>query len=132
MRNLEHRCLQVAVAVATLVPILAGAAGVFRPSAPGGDAAATSMDSHHRYLWGVLFAIGVAFVSTIPRIELHTARFRLLTALVVTGGVVRLGALVAGGRPTGEIVFALVMELGVTPGLMLWQSRIAASGASSA
>jgi hypothetical protein len=132
MNGLERRFLQIAVAVATLVPIVAGGAGVLRPAASGLDAAAVSMDSHHRYLWGVLFAIGVAFVSTIPRIETQTARFRLLTALVVTGGLARLGALILQGRATSEIGFALVMELGVTPGLMLWQSRIATSGAPDA
>jgi hypothetical protein len=129
-RRVERRLLQIAIAVATLVPILGGGLGAFGPSVThaGNDAAAISADSHHRYLSGLLLAIGVAFLAMAPRIERHTASFRLLAALVVTGGLVRLLALLLRGQPTGEIVFALVMELGVTPALVLWQARVARSG----
>jgi hypothetical protein len=46
--------------------------------------------SHERYLSGLLLAIGLAFWTTLSDIEGKTARFRLLTALVVIGGISRL------------------------------------------
>ncbi len=122
---MERRLLQIFVALATLVPIFGGGWGVFGPGVT--PAVAVSADSHHRYLSGLLLAIGVAFLASVPHIEQHTARFRLLAALVVTGGLARLFTLAMHGRPTGEIVFALVMELGVTPALVVWQGRVARS-----
>ena len=116
--------MQITVAVATVVPIFGGAWGAFGPSVTH-DASAVSADSHHRYLSGLLLAIGIAFLSTVPRIEQRGGRFRLLAALVVTGGLVRLQSLLADGRPTGQIVFSLGMELGVVPLLTLWQLRVA-------
>jgi hypothetical protein len=126
---LERRRLQITVAVATVVPIFGGVWGAFGPSVTH-DAAAIAADSHHRYLSGLLLAIGVAFLSTVLHIEQRTARFRLLAALVVTGGLVRLVSLISLGQPTAQIVFALTMELGVVPFLTLWQWRVATLGSS--
>ena len=124
-RPLESKLLQVAVAVAGGVPVAAGMAGaLWGPSMlepPGG----ASLDSHFRYLSGLLLAIGLGYWSTIPRIELAGARFGLLTLIVVCGGFFRaLGLLVTG--PTDPwMLGALVMELAVTPALYLWQGRVA-------
>src|SRR6202035_1913070 len=87
----ERRLLQFAVAAASLVPISAGAAGMLLgPAMTDFAAAPLSADSHYRYLSGLLLGIGVAFATTIPRIEAHTARFRLVAAIVVVGGLGRL------------------------------------------
>jgi hypothetical protein len=75
-----------------------------------------------------LFAIGLGFVSTIPRIETHGDRFRLLTGIVVVGGIGRLVSLYAIGPPSLVMTAALVMELIVTPGLAIWQFRVARTG----
>ncbi len=84
------------------------------------------LDSHFRYLSGLLLGIGLGFVCTIPRIETHGARFRLLTAIVVVGGAGRLLSLLSG--PLSPVMLAaLCMELLVTPGLALWQWRVARS-----
>lgn len=127
MGAVETRTLQTAVAMACLVPIGAGAAGILVGSrmlevvtVPSVD-----LDSHFRYLSGLLLALGIAFASTIPRIATHGASFRLLTGIVVVGGMGRLLALLAIGPPSTAMVAALVMELLVTPGLALWQRRIA-------
>ncbi len=127
MSSFEKRTLQIAVAVACLVPISAGATGVLMgPRLVGSDLlVAPDLDSHFRYLSGLLLAIGLGFVSTIPRIELRGARFRLLTGLVVVGGIGRLLSLLSIGAPSPVMVAALGMELVVTPGLALWQYRIA-------
>ncbi len=127
MNQFERRALQFAVAAACFVPISAGLAGVvLGPRLVGAFAVGSSdLDSHFRYLSGLLLAIGVAFVSTIPRIETRGNRFRLLTFIVVVGGLGRLLGVLMSGRPSPVMMAALVMELVVTPGLALWQYRVA-------
>ncbi|MGA3002383.1 MAG: DUF4345 domain-containing protein [Acetobacteraceae bacterium] len=127
---MEKRLLQIVVAVGSLVPICAGAAGmVSGPRFLGSTiAGSVDLDSHFRYLSGLLLAIGVGFVSTIPRIETHGDRFRILTGIVVIGGIGRLVSLYAIGPPSLVMLTALVMELIVTPGLAVWQYRVARSG----
>lgn len=122
----ERRLLQVAVALGGIVPFGAGLAGVLLGAGmvPDGLAAGISLDSHVRYLSGLLFAIGLAFWATIPRIEAYTPRFRLLTFIVFVGGLARLFGL-ARGVPSGGMLFGLGMELVVTPLLCLWQGRVA-------
>jgi hypothetical protein len=122
-----RRSLQIAVAFLALVPIGAGLAGVLL--GPGMVATTTSvpLDSHFRYLSGLLLAIGLGFWSTIPRLDVQGGRFRLLTALVVVGGLGRLFGILVMGLPPAPMLFGLVMELGVTPLLCLWQVRLAAS-----
>jgi uncharacterized membrane protein YfcA len=120
----EKALLQSTVGLASLVPILAGLFGVLAGAHMFGGGT-DGMDSHFRYLSGLLLGIGLAFVSTIPRIEFHRRRFRLLTAIVVTGGIGRLlGVLLTGALDT-TVLFALVMELVVTPTLCVWQNRAA-------
>ncbi len=125
--------LRVAVAVAAIVPVAAGLDGMLRGAAflGGHPAANLTLDSHLRYLSGLLLAIGFGFWSTIPRIEQQAARFRLLTAIVVLGGLGRLYGIAAEGLPPGPMLFGLAMELGVTPLLCWWQGRVAARRAQS-
>ena len=122
----ERRCLQIVVAIASLVPIGAGAAGVLLgPAMVDAGAAPAGADSHYRYLSGLLLGIGIAFATTIPDIERRSMRFRLLTGIVVIGGFGRLLSLLLRGAPDKPMLAALVMELGVTPCLALWQARVA-------
>jgi hypothetical protein len=123
---IERRALQATIAVATLIPIGAGLAGmVLGPAMVEAGSVPIGADSHFRYLSGLLLGLGIGFATTVSRIESQTARFRLLTALVVIGGLGRLWSLVALGVPDKPMLAALVMELGVTPALALWQSRVA-------
>jgi hypothetical protein len=126
-RAAERRLLQAAVALACLVQLAMGAAGVTRgPDVLSGVAAAPAdLDSHFRYLSGLLFGLGLAFASCIPAIERRGTLFRLLGLIVVAGGLARLASLAAVGLPSRGHVFGLVMELGIVPLLMIWQSRIA-------
>ena len=125
--------LRVAVAIAGIVPVAAGLAGVIRGAAMLGGipAANLTLDSHLRYLSGLLLAIGLGFWSTIPRIERQSGRFRLLTAIVVAGGLGRLYGILVEGLPPAPMLFGLAMELGVTPLLCWWQGRVAAGWAQS-
>lgn len=123
----ERRLLQIVVALASLVPISAGAAGVLLgPAMVGLAGAAADSDSHYRYLSGLLFGIGIGFATTVARIETRSARFRVLATLVVIGGFARLLSLILHGPPGKLMLFGLVMELLVTPALVGWQGRVAA------
>ena len=127
----ERRCLQAAVAVAGLVPISAGLAGILLGAQMAGALAlpeglrAVSLDSHVRYLSGLLLGIGLAFWSFIPTIQRRTTEARLLTAIVFLGGLARLYGALRMGLPSSPMTFGLVMELVVTPLLCLWQGRVA-------
>ena len=124
MQKPENLALRIAVAIGCLVPLGAGGAGMLLgPAMLGTPAdALPDLDSHYRYLSGLLLAIGIGFVSTIPRIETQGPRFRLLTFLVVVGG---LGRLLSAGPLSFPMQAALVMELLVTPALAIWQYRAA-------
>ncbi len=123
----ERRALQAVVAIACLVPLATGGISVMRgpgwlghaPSVP------TDLDSQFRYVSGIFFALGLAFVTCIPAIERKGARFRLLGALVVAGGLSRALSWAMVGAPSSGHQLGLVMELGVVPLLMLWQGRVA-------
>jgi hypothetical protein len=107
------------VALAGLVAVAAGAWGVLNDLGHGGGLA-----SHERYLSGLLLAIGLAFWTTVWDIEGKTARFRLLTALVVIGGISRLVGVAFGDTLSWSSGGALAMELLVAPLLCLWQGRV--------
>ena len=116
---LQRRALQISIAIAALVPVVGGLWGVVHGAS--GD---TWADNHHRYLSGILLAIGLAYWSTVPRIEAMGARLRLLTTLVVIGGGARLVGIALGDGATTEVVLALAMELGAAPLICLWQMRV--------
>ena len=124
----ERRLLQVAVAIACLVPICAGLNGaVIGPEFLGSQAeySSISSDSHFRYLSGLLLGIGLAFFRSIGDIENQTKRFRLLTSIVFVGGLARLCGVFTQGIPDAQMQLALVMELIITPLLCFWQNRFA-------
>ena len=128
MKLREARLLRIVVAAAALVPISAGLAGVVYgpamiPGTPAGES--HDLDSHFRYLSGLLLAIGIGYVSTIARIESRSARFQLLTVIVVIGGLGRLISWIITGAPSSVMIAALIMELAITPGLACWQHRVA-------
>lgn len=118
---LEKRALQCVVAVAATLPVVAGLWDVVH----GLHGAGTWAINHERYLSGLLLAIGLGFWSSVPDIEAWTARFRLLTFVVVIGGLCRLLGVLLGDPLSASVAAALVMELAVTPALCLWQSRVA-------
>jgi Domain of unknown function (DUF4345) len=93
-RNLERSSLQWTVGLLALVPIGTGLAGAMfgvraiEPYASVG----VDAESLSRYFSGLLLAIGLAFLTTLPRIEAEGERFRLLTMIVFVGGVARCSA----------------------------------------
>lgn len=113
--------IRAAFAIAGLVPVTAGLWGIV--AALGGPAG--SLMNHGRYLSGLLLGIGLAFWASVRDIEHHTARIRLLVAIVMLGGACRLVGILLGDPLSPSVMGALVMELGVTPLLCLWQARFA-------
>jgi hypothetical protein len=122
---MEKRLLQIVVALAGLVPVGAGLAGALWGPAMLGQMGDAALDSHYRYLSGLLLGIGLAFWSTLPGIERQGRRFGLLTLIVVVGGVSRAFGMLVTGLPGPAMSLALIMELAVTPLLYLWRERVA-------
>ena len=119
--------LQACVALACLVPLMAGGSGVIESA--GGIRGVTSplpvdLDSHFRYLSGLLLGLGFAFAICIPNIQRKGLLFRSLGLVVVVGGLSRLLSLVEAGTPSAGHQFGLVMELVTVPLLALWQLRL--------
>ena len=122
---LEIRLAQAVVVLAGCVPVLAGGAGVLLGTGKAGVDGAVALDSHYRYLSGLLLGIGLTFWCSVPARPVQGDRFKLLTVIVVLGGLGRLLALPLLGW-SGPLMFAaLTMELVVTPLLCLLQARIA-------
>jgi hypothetical protein len=123
----ERRLLQGAVVLASLVPLSMGLMSVIEGASVirGVGAPTTDLDSHFRYLSGLLLGIGLAYLAALPRIERSTTLFRLLGGIILVGGLARLLSLAEDGAPSEGHVFGLAMELGVVPAITLWQSRIA-------
>jgi hypothetical protein len=123
----ERRALQGAIILGCLVPLLAGGAGMLlgHGMLRGISAATPDLDSHFRYLSGLLFGLGIGFLSCLPRIEARGDRMRLLGLLAFIGGLARAFSLGEDGPPSFGHQFALVMELAVVPALVIWQWRFA-------
>ena len=122
---MEKRLLQIAVGVAGLIPVVTGMFGGLKGLLFFGEWGDIALDSHVRYLSGLLLAIGVGYWSCIPDIERQSARFTLLTLIVVTGGFFRAVGMLMNGAPGLTMSLSLLAELVLTPLLYLWQSRIA-------
>ena len=124
--RVEKRIFQAVVVLCCVVPIAAGGYGIWRGLPMLGIAGAgAGADSHFRYLSGLLLGIGLGFLSTVPRIEVRSARFRLLAGIVVIGGLGRLVSVAMDGGADAATLFALAMELLVTPLLACGQARLA-------
>ena len=129
-RNKERRLLQLAVVVACTIPLSAGVMGVvqgpamIRHISQGGVATSADLQSHFRYLSGLLFGLGLVFAATVPSIERRSELFLGLCGVVVAGGLARLLSAFAAGLPTIAHQLALFMELVAVPLLLLWQRRI--------
>ena len=108
------------------MPVGGGLAGALLGDAMlGGGHGNPALDSHVRYLSGLLLGIGLAFWEAIPQIERRTGRVRLLTVIIVLGGLIRLIGILFVAFPGLPMTLALGMELVVTPLICLWQTRIA-------
>jgi hypothetical protein len=123
----ERRLLQIAVAAASLVPLSMGTLSIIRSAdvlRGVSHPLPVDLDSHYRYLSGLLLGIGLAFLASLPRVEARGALFRTLGFVIVIGGLARLVSLLQSGVPGPGHQFGLIMELIVVPLIVLWQARI--------
>ena len=123
--RIERQALQIAVAIAGLVPVSAGAAGIVIGPGVLALSGPVSALTHAAYLSGLLLGIGIGFWSLIPAIERQGRVFTLLTAIVMLGGLARAYTALRLGAWGPSVSLPLMMELGVTPALCLWQWRVA-------
>lgn len=126
----EKTLIKIVYAALACVPVFGGVMGIL--NGPGMGSAAHAglydpfLESHYRYLSGLLLGIGLAFWSCVPKIEYRRERIRLLTFIVVIGGAARLASAVAFGQHfDGMMTFTLFMELAATPLMCVWQRRVA-------
>ena len=135
----QRLCLQFVMILACLIPIGAGLAGALLGNgmlthggagvgggvSGGISEAGISQDSQFRYLSGLLLAVGLCFLSLVPKIERAGAAMRLLTFIVFIGGLARLVGVISFGVPSRPMLGGLTMERAVTPLLCLWQMNLA-------
>ncbi len=127
---MQTRALQLLIVLGALVPIYGGAVGVLRGAEAFGAWTGAAADSQTRYLSGLLLGVGLAYAACVPTIVRRTREIRLLTGLVLMGGLARLAGVFLAGSP-GHMAWTLGMELFVAPALALWQARVAAQSRSS-
>ena len=122
----ERRLLQTLIAVGGFVPVGGGLAGALLGDAMlGGAHGDPDLDSHVRYLSGLLLGIGRAYWEAIPTIERRTDRIRLLTLIVLLAGLIRVTGILFVAVPSVPMILTPGMELVVTPLICLWQARVA-------
>jgi hypothetical protein len=122
----EKRLLQATMLVILLVPLAGGTLGVILgPDWLHRGVVGRDLDSHFRYLSGLLLAMVLLFASCVPDVERKGARLRMIAILPVIGGLARLYGMLASGPPGRGHIVALCIELGVVPLLVLWQARVA-------
>jgi hypothetical protein len=121
---MERKLLQVAFALAGLVLIVFGLAGVFFGANFVDLSGNVEIDSYFRFLKGVLLGIGLIYWSSIPDIARHGERISLVTFILVLGAVPRLIAVIGHGVPTIGILVSLAGELIVAPLLWLWHQHV--------
>jgi hypothetical protein len=119
----EGRALPLAIRLASLVPILAGAAGALTGAGFLAEEAGPATDSHMRYLSGLLLGLGLLAAWCAGDLARRGALFGAICGIVVLGGFARLIGVAVAGVPPAPHLAALVMELGVTPALWLWWRR---------
>lgn len=123
----EKQLLQAVMSITLALPLFAAFSGAV--SGPGfldHDSVPTrDLDSHFRYLNGIFLAMLCCYASCIPGIERNGARLRLLSILVITGGLMRALSWGIVGAPTLGHKIGLGIELGVVPLVVLWQARLA-------
>jgi hypothetical protein len=128
---METRLLQIVIVLGGLVPVYGGGVGVIQGMRAFGPWTGAAADSQVRYLSGLLLAIGLCYWACAPTIVRRGREIRLLTALVLVGGLARLaGVLITGDA--GRMWWTLGMELAVAPSIGLWQARIGRTDKASA
>lgn len=122
---MERRLLQIVVALAGLFAVIVGFFGAAFGATFLNLSFSPAVDSYIRFLFGIILAIGLVLLASVPHIERHGPRFTVITVILVIGGIARLFGVIGFGVPTQGVLVGLTMELIVAPLVWLWQRRIA-------
>lgn len=122
---MERRLLQIVVALSGLFAAVVGFFGAAFGATFLNLSFNPAIDSYIRFLFGIILAIGLILLASVPHIERHGPRFSVITVILVIGGIARLIGVIGFGVPTQGVLVGLTMELIVAPLVWLWQRRIA-------
>ena len=100
--------------------VLTGTDGI-----PGDAAASANIDSELRFFAAFWIAYGVAALRVAAQVERQTLAVRALALVLFAGGIARVVAWIASGRPDALFLVLLALELLIPPLMVSWQSRVA-------
>lgn len=129
--DMERLFLQIATAFSALILLGLGTAGMVLGVQFLHGAGTVPVDNYFRFLSGVIAAMGLVFLVSIPRVERYRERFAILTLAIVLGGFAHLYSVSLHGVPSIGTLFGLFMELVYAPLLWLLQRHVAAKTAHS-
>src|SRR5881227_3034068 len=121
---MQRKLLQMFVAIAGLIGVGFGLAGVVFGTAFVDIFDDGAIDSSVRFYKGMLLAIGLAYWSCIPEIERRGERMSLVTFILVCGAASRLMAVIGHGVANLGMVLSLIAGLILVPLLWLWQRHM--------
>src|SRR5437868_14437860 len=122
---MQRKFLQISVAIAGLIGVGFGLAGVVFGIAFTDMFDDGTVDSSVRFYKGMLLAIGLIYWSCIPEIERRGERISLVTLILVCGAASRLMAVIGHGVANLGVLLSLVAGLVLVPLLWLWQRHVA-------
>lgn len=122
MLRTERRLMQGAIAATCTISLSASLTSILRGAEwlAGDIPVPADLDSHFRYLSGLLLGIAIGFLSCMRRIERKGPRLRLLAAIVFGGGLARALSLIEIGLPSYGHLGGLAIELIVVPAIVAW------------
>ena len=83
-----------------------------------------AIDSQFRFQSAYYFGLAFLIWYIIPRVEEHTAIFRIIVLFLFVGGLGRLYSYLTIGAPPSNMVGGMILEL-CLPLLIIWQAKIA-------
>jgi hypothetical protein len=122
-----RRALQVTLGALSGIPLASGLAGVLAGPAPlpGPTSTVTpTLDGEYRFATAFWLATAPLIWSQLPRVEEDSPILPALMGTVFLGGVGRMLAWRASGRPHAVFLPAIALELVGMPAIALWQRRI--------
>ena len=131
MNRTGKKPLQAVTAVLGLVPLLTGIATMMGMDDPIYRSAPLPefplLDSNLRFFGGVWLGLGIAILWLVPRIEQHTALFRIIWGAIFLGGIGRLLSMLLAGAPPLPFIGFTVLEIVGAPLFIYWHYRVCVS-----
>lgn len=84
------------------------------------------LDSNLRFYGGLSIGLGIIIFWIIPSIEKQQTIFRLISLMILIGGIGRVISMIMVGNPSTPFIIFTLLEL-LFPLLIFWQNKIAPS-----